>query len=75
MKDIVNALMRSIDIIESKMDFTNRENNDQDILELRELLGKAITSVYVRQRLEKRMRDFDFAKNGKLVDAIYGDMC
>jgi len=75
MNDIVNALMRSIDIVESKLDFNCQENNDRDMLELRRLLGKAITSVYVRIKLEKRMRDFDFKKDTKLVDAIYGDLC
>jgi len=71
MEDIISALMRSIDIVESKMDFTSREKNDKDILELRELLGRAITSVYTRRKLEKKMRDFDVRKDREFFSAIW----
>jgi hypothetical protein len=73
MNDIVNALMRSIDIVESKIDFNNQKNNDQDMIELHNLLGKAITSVYTRIKLEKRMREYDVNKDRKLFNAIWDD--
>ena len=74
MKDIENALMRSIGIVESKLDINNWNNNDQDMVELHRLLGKAITSVYTRNKLEKRMRNYDVYNDKKLFNAIWDDL-
>jgi hypothetical protein len=73
MTDIETALKKSLDIVEKKMDFNNEDNNDQSMVELYGLLGNALTSVYIRNKLEKRMRDFDISKDKKLIDAIWED--